>query len=396
MKKVKNWNILYFDLVKLRKNDIIWGLLALQQQVRRAEFQAPDAIYTEEDLEKTLNEIGDAELVISQDFSAVVAEACHQKQRIYAAWVYDSPQVALYLNEALYETNHVFVFDKKQVYRLNETGLPHVYYLPLAANVERLSGLIIEDEEIEKYRTDVLFVGSLYQDEGRSGFIKSLPERERLEMESALSEKFGKWDGKVKEFRSLSRETRNLMTAKLNQSHLDEYSFDPEYLLQTLILARELSSRERIRMLSLLSGICRVTCYTTGTDSDGLLSQVIIHPPIEGEEEVFKAYYSAKINLNHTLTSIETGIPLRVFDIMGVGGFVLCNEQEECHELFKVDKELVTFSDFDEMKEKTMYYLAHEEKRIRIGIAGYERVRGSYTYPIAIQKLLETIWKAVA
>ena len=81
---------------------------------------------------------------------------------------------------------------------------------------------------------------------------------------------------------------------------------------------------------------------------------------------------------------------------MGVGGFVLCNDQEECHELFEVDKELVTFSDFDEMKEKALFYLAHEEKRICIGIAGYERVRGSYTYPIAIQKLLETIRKAVA
>ncbi len=390
---MKQWKILYFDLVRLIKNDMIWGLLAFNHDVRRAEFHAPDATYTEEDLEKALAEIGDEELVISQNFSAVVAEACHRKQRLYAAWVYDSPQASLYLEEALYETNYVFLFDKCQLNRMREAGLRNLFYLPLAANVERLSALVIEDEEIEKYRTDVLFVGSLYQDERRSAYLKQLPEKAHLEVEAVLQEQFGKWGGQAKQFRTLTKETRDLMCAALNQNHLEEYSFDPVYLVETLILCRELSSRERIQMLSLLSGDCRVSCYTTGRDIDGTLSRAAIHPPIEGEEEVFKAYYSAKINLNHTLTSIETGIPLRVFDILGVGGFVLCNDQEECHELFRVDKEMVTFSDFDEMREKARFYLNHEEQRIRIGIAGYERVRDCYTYPVAMKSMLDTIEK---
>lgn len=390
---MKKWKILYFDLVKLIKNDMVWGLLAMDLDVRRAEFHAPDATYSEEDLEKALGEIDDADVVISQNFSAVVAEACHRKQRLYAAWVYDSPQASLFLKEALYETNYIFLFDKMQLKRMREAGLKNLFYLPLAANVERLSGLMIEDEEIEKYQTDVLFVGSLYQDERRSAYLMQLPEKVHLEVEAVLQEQFGKWGGQAKQFRALTKETRDLMCAALNQDHLEEYSFDPVYLVETLILCRELSSRERIRMLSLLSEECRVSCYTTGQDNDGTLSRVEIHAPIEGEEEVFKAYYSAKINLNHTLTSIETGIPLRVFDIMGVGGFVLCNDQEECHELFQVDKELVTFSDFDEMQEKARYYLRHEEQRIRIGIAGYERVRNCYTYPIAMKTMLDTVGK---
>ena len=297
------------------------------------------------------------------------------------------------MKEGLYETNYIFLFDRMQLNRMKKAGLKHLFYLPLAANVERLSGLVIEDEEIEKYQTDVLFVGSLYQDERRSSYIRQLPEKVAMEVESVLKEQFGKWGGPGKQFRDLTKETRDLMCAALNQNHLDEYSFDPGYLMETLILCRELSSRERIRMLSLLSDFCRVTCYTTGQDNDGALSQVQLCPPIEGEEEVFKAYYSAKINLNHTLTSIETGIPLRVFDIMGVGGFVLCNDQEECHELFHVDKELVTFTDFDEMQDKARYYLSHEEQRIRIGIAGYERVRDNYTYPIAMRTMLDTVEK---
>ena len=393
---MKQWKILYFDLVKLQKNDMIWGLLSMDLSVRRADFRAPDAVYTEEDLERALKEIKDAEIVISQNFSAVVAEACHQTQRIYASWVYDSPQAALFMKEALYETNCVFLFDKMQLRRMKDVGLKHLFYLPLAANVERLSGLMIEDEEIEKYRTDVLFVGSLYQDVRRDEYLKNLPEKAYAETEAVLAEQFGKWERKAKVFRVLPEEILSLMYAALNQNYMEEYAFDKEYLLQTLILSRELSSRERIRMLSVLANCCGVTCYTTGQDIDGTLSDVKICAPIEGEEEVFKAYYSAKINLNHTLTSIETGIPLRVFDILGVGGFVLCNDQEECHELFEVDRELVTFSNFDEMKEKVLYYLGHEEQRIRIGIAGYQRVRDCYTYPIAMKTMLETIEKETA
>lgn len=393
---MKPRKILYFDLAAVRKNDIIWGLLALDFSVRRADFRAPDATFTEEDLQKVLGEIKDAEIVISQDFSAVIAEACHQTQRVYASWVYDSPQAALFMKEALYETNYVFLFDKAQIRRMKDAGLKHLFYLPLAANVERLSGLVIEDEEIEKYRTDVLFVGSLYQEARRSEYLRQLSPKAYAETEALLAEQFGRWEGKAKSFRALPEEILSMMCTALNQNHMEEYAIDKEYLLQTLIFSRELSSRERIWMLSILAECCDVTCYTTGQDPDGSLSDAKICAPIEGEEEVFKAYYSAKINLNHTLTSIETGIPQRVFDILGVGGFVLCNDQEECHELFEVDKELVTFSDFDEMKEKTLYYLGHEEQRIRIGIAGYQRVRDCYTYPIAMKTMLETIEKETA
>ena len=392
---MKLWKILYFDLVRLIKNDMIWGLLSLGLSVKRAGFHAPDTVYSEEDLERVLGEIGDEELIVSQNFSAVVAEACHRKQRIYLSWVYDSPQASLFMKEALYNTNRIFVFDRMQKKWMEEFGLPYVFYQPLAANVERLSGLVIEDAEISAYQTDVLFVGSLYQDPGRKAYLSGLPKDALDEAEIVISEQYGKWCG-VKQFFPMKEETVHVMYRHLKQDHLDVYRFEPEYLIQTLILSREVSSRERVEMLRRLSEHHEVTCYSTGSDPDGVLCHVHFKPPIEGEEEVFKAYYSAKINLNHTLTSIESGIPLRVFDILGVGGFVLSNDQEEMHELFEVDKELVTFSDFEEMEEKASFYLRHDELRVRIGIAGYERVRDSYTYPLVMKKILSFVEKDLA
>ncbi len=49
----------------------------------------------------------------------------------------------------------------------------------------------------------------------------------------------------------------------------------------------------------------------------------------------FKVFYSSKININMTLRSIESGVPLRIIDIMSIGGFVMSNNQEEIPELFE-------------------------------------------------------------
>ena len=52
-------------------------------------------------------------------------------------------------------------------------------------------------------------------------------------------------------------------------------------------------------------------------------------------------FQNSKINLNITLRSIKNGIPLRAIDIMGAGGFLLTNYQNDfglhftdgCHQM---------------------------------------------------------------
>ena len=99
-------------------------------------------------------------------------------------------------------------------------------------------------------------------------------------------------------------------------------------------------------------------------------------------EEMPKAFYVSKINLNITSRSIDSGIPQRVFDIMASGGFVLTNYQPELEEYFEIGKDLEVFHDLDELMEKVDYYLAHEEARIRIAMNGYRKVREKYSYTI--------------
>ena len=115
---------------------------------------------------------------------------------------------------------------------------------------------------------------------------------------------------------------------------------------------------------------------------------------INYDEVMPKIFYLSKINLNITLRSIETGVPLRVFDIMSVGGFVMSNYQEELEELFVPDKEIVLFKDIPELLDKVNYYLSHEEERIRIAMNGYKKVREQYDIQHAVSKILKIVNEA--
>ena len=64
-----------------------------------------------------------------------------------------------------------------------------------------------------------------------------------------------------------------------------------------------------------------------------------------GTAEIMKEapliYRCSKINLNISLKSILTGIPLRAFEIMGSGGFLASNYQEDFLEFFRPDEDFI-------------------------------------------------------
>ena len=81
---------------------------------------------------------------------------------------------------------------------------------------------------------------------------------------------------------------------------------------------------------------------------------------------------------------------------MGVGGFTLTNYQPELEELFEVGKEIIAYHSFDEMKDYVKYFLAHEDERVKVLINGYKRICSDYTYPIAVKKILNTVFGSTA
>ena len=107
--------------------------------------------------------------------------------------------------------------------------------------------------------------------------------------------------------------------------------------------------------------------------------------------EAPQVYNRSKINLNLTLKTIKTGIPLRVWDILGAGGFCLTNYQAELPLYFENGKDLVYFESRDDLLKKVEYYLAHDEERMEIARNGQKKVRKLHGYSNRLDMMSEKV-----
>lgn len=138
---------------------------------------------------------------------------------------------------------------------------------------------------------------------------------------------------------------------------------------------RELSKNHMVKLYS-----------TYNTDVTGL-ADVISLGPVKYYTEMPLVFSLSKINLNVTLSCIKTGIPLRVLDILGSGGFLLTNYQEELKEHFIDGEDLAVFHDIPDLCRKADYYLKHEEERRRIAASGLQKAKQFYNYPLQIETM---------
>ncbi len=149
-----------------------------------------------------------------------------------------------------------------------------------------------------------------------------------------------------------------------------------------------MANLERTEMLKRLSGL-DLQFYTS--DEGIQIPGVDVKGTLDNIEELPKAYHFSRINMNITMRGITSGVPLRVFDIMGMGGFALTNFQPEVPELFSPGKDIEVYHDFDEMEEKVSFYLSHEDARKKIARKGCETIKAKYTIEKQVAKILQIV-----
>ena len=158
------------------------------------------------------------------------------------------------------------------------------------------------------------------------------------------------------------------------------------------MLNRHISRLERKKVLETIGNRRKIDLYT-GSDTSEILAPGIVN---KGYADYFQdmpvIFNTSKINLNITSKSIVSGIPLRVFDIMGCGGFVLSNYQPELAELFENGREVVLYESVADMEEKIEYYLAHEEERKEIARQGCRKVQEIYRFEMRVSEILKTVF----
>lgn len=325
--------------------------------------------------------------VITNLYIAILSDLCQKYQVPYIAWVYDSPLISLFHESVFNSVNRIFIFDHAFYDRLIRIGIPHVYYMPLAANTNRINALVMTEEDEKKYGCDISFVGSLYEQNAYNDLKHILPQEIMLPMNLYLMQHLCDWHT-VREWPVLDASSTAYLTDSRYSdiSSITKFQMPPSMYLGIVFLCRKLAEMERITALNTLAEQFTVDLYTGGQSSQiGILRK---HPPVNYYTELGKVYYFSKINLNFTLPSIETGVPQRIFDIMAYGGFVMSNYQSEYDTLFTPGKDLVVFRDLGELKELAAYYLNHDAERTAIAVNGYKKVNAYYTYEKQLQNIL--------
>jgi spore maturation protein CgeB len=100
-------------------------------------------------------------------------------------------------------------------------------------------------------------------------------------------------------------------------------------------------------------------------------------------------------NLNITRAFVETGLPMRVFDVLGSKGFLVTNDKNDINRLFKNGRDLVVYRDVKDLMEIIEYYLINDSAREEIIMRGFKTVKANHTYSIRIKMMMDYVYSAL-
>jgi spore maturation protein CgeB len=118
-----------------------------------------------------------------------------------------------------------------------------------------------------------------------------------------------------------------------------------------------------------------------------IMNKYVVH------EQKAKAFTAAKIVLNNLNPGEIWGINCRAFEVTACGGFEMINYRKGLSQLFEIDKEVVSFNNYNDLIEKIDYYLSHDNERAMIAEAGRLRAHKDHTYKLRLQLMLKTVFE---
>ena len=332
--------------------------------------------------------------LFSINFFPVLANACNGTKTPYVCWNCDSPLLAMYNNAVFYDTNFIFTFDRSNYEEFKNLGVKHIYHLPLAAGNFKD---VLTHKNPSVY--DVSFIGSLYEKNSFDNISSRLPDYLCGYFDGALYAQLQVSGGNIIEKLLTPGICRQIEEITDYRQSPDSFA-DIRTLFSTTVLGFKAASMQRNLCLNRLSVYLNKNLFNnrqcflhlfTGSNADGLLL-VKRHGKADYYKEMPVIFAKSLINLNMTIPNIKTGIPLRVWDILGCGGFLVTDLRIELMDYFTPGEDIVIFEDIEELEDKTGFYLSHDSLRCKIARNAYNKVQAGHT----CQKRIETLLKIIS
>lgn len=390
--------LLFYRYGSICEPDVIDGFQELGHTITEITTEITNKTLTPQECIQIVSKVlleHHVDFVFSINFFPFLSEVCQIFKLPYLCWTVDSPVMELFATSITHPCNRIFVFDRAQYDEISPLNPEHVFHLPLAVNVKQKQNQIqsVSDAVHKKFTSEVSFVGSLYTEKCPYDKLHNPPAYLLGYLNGLMEAQLRIYGGFIIE---------DLLTDEMVETfkeHLpgfftypyDSYLTDKKTAAQ-LYIGNKISAMERLRVMALLSERFSVDLYTASDTSS--LPRIHNRGLAKTLEEMPVIFYNSRINLNITSKSIRSGLPLRIFDIMGCGGFVLTNFQPELPEFFTPGEDLVFYENLEDLACKTDYFLHHEKERCEIAANGLATVKKFHTYPIRLQQMLKLAFGA--
>lgn len=166
----------------------------------------------------------------------------------------------------------------------------------------------------------------------------------------------------------------------------------PTALLNRQRLRRVLSRQGPQMVLQRLRAV--VSNGAIPGSQDSTLPDHILGPPLT-DQQLIEMYSRSKISVGfsgvtqrHSGSDRDTHIRLRDFEAPMSGAFYMVEFQPELEEYYEIGKEIVCYSDRDDLLNKVRYFLQHPDEAEAIRAAGRSRALNEHTWKHRFEKFL--------
>lgn len=361
----------------------------------------------DDELEKDLasllrREVPDA--VFSFNYFPVISNVCKKEDVRYISWIYDSPYVMLYSYTVINPCNVIYVFDKELYMEFHNAGIQTVRYMPMAVNTDRLDMVTAtntnhpadamaaetdtpfhSDSSDCAYLYNVSFVGSLYTEEHNFfDRMTTLSDYTKGYLDAIMSAQM-----KIQGYNFIQESLSPIMDDLYQALPMDpnpDGVESKEYLYAQYVINRKITGLERTELIRAVTERFHFDLFTP--NKGFTLPNLTNHGTVDFYEQMPLVFKRSKINLNISLRSIKSGIPLRAFDIMGSGGFLLSNFQADFLDYFVPGEDFVYYESKEDLVNKVDYYLNNEEERIAIAASGHDKIAANHTFRHRVREML--------
>lgn len=384
-------NILFYRYGSICEPDVIDGFLELGHQVSEITEEITNKTLLPSQTIRLISEYLEKDphdLVFTINFYPAISEVCTLLKIPYVCWIVDSPVLELYTTSVTNPYNRIFLFDYTMYQEFAPLNPSCIFYLPLAVNVNAKQAVIwnTDADTRHSYASDATFLGSLYSEKCPYDTLHHPSDYSRGYLDAIMQAQL-EISGYNFIEEVLPKDIVNEMQRVLQYDNRRYGVETLEYIFAHYVIDRKITQIERKKLLSAAAMHSRLRLYTL--DSSAVITNATNMGPVSYTTEMPLIFHNSKINLNISLRSIRSGIPLRCMDILGAGGFLLTNYQADLFEHFTSDVDFVYYEDENDMLSKIDYYLTHDKKRKEIAANGYEKVLKSHTFTKRFAEILE-------